>query len=460
MKNKFGKLQNTRSVSLLTRVVLSSFFLTSASGLVLAQENPYADLPPVEYEQPTEGGQTLTNIQEFRNSAPVPVEEIGDPNASFAEGLPAGGFGLQTEIPAGAPASTPASIPVLQQAQAYPDVNLGQPVGASLQFLTADGQVPLKTMAVEELEASPSGKPRFSLYSPNGEYDSELAQCDLVGSEGTATYTCNHGVYGDFYLHARKDGETVEYYHSETASADFGLQVSGFGAEEESEEGGGFLSRFGFLKGGMSSTLNPDAQKKFRTYVAARGLGSLSTSFTNDIVDTTVAPTETYTATTNTSIGYGGSVAAGVRYNLGVAAVRAEIEAAYRIANTSDIVKTNGFASGEASGSATMTSAMLNGLVEMLPNGRFNPYIGGGVGQTNFKFDFQEDEVAYVTESASALTYQAMVGARYNMSDNLSLFGEYRYMMAPGVEITDVHGGVTENDFKNSEVAIGVMYQF
>lgn len=93
------------------------------------------------------------------------------------------------------------------------------------------------------------------------------------------------------------------------------------------------------------------------------------------------------------------------------------------------------------------TTLMLNAYYDFNRGGRFEPYVGLGVGYSNLDIELAGDE--------DALAWQALAGVAIGLTDRLDLDVGYRYFNIPeadfsGIEVEEVHQAVT----------VGLRWQF
>ncbi|MEQ1616881.1 MAG: OmpA family protein [Terricaulis sp.] len=115
--------------------------------------------------------------------------------------------------------------------------------------------------------------------------------------------------------------------------------------------------------------------------------------------------------------------------------VRAELELARR---NNDINQTNE--------EADATSLMLNGFYDFNRDGRFQPYIGLGIGYANV-------EIANFDDSDFA--WQALAGVGVKLSERTMFDIGYRLFNVDGLDL----GGV-ETDYEHQAVTLGLRHQF
>ncbi len=95
---------------------------------------------------------------------------------------------------------------------------------------------------------------------------------------------------------------------------------------------------------------------------------------------------------------------------------------------------------------ADATSLMLNGLYDFNRDGRFQPYVGVGIGYANV-------EIANFDDSDFA--WQAMAGLGVKLSERTMFDIGYRFFNAEGLDL----GGV-ETDYEHQAVTLGLRHQF
>ncbi len=105
---------------------------------------------------------------------------------------------------------------------------------------------------------------------------------------------------------------------------------------------------------------------------------------------------------------------------------RVELSSLYQ---HTDLSRLNGAA---ANGHLSSTSVMANATYDLLPDAQFTPYVGAGIGLQNVG-----GEVNGLRGRAWEPAYQAEAGLRTDVSDNASLFGEYRFSQAESVTLSD-----------------------
>jgi OOP family OmpA-OmpF porin len=101
----------------------------------------------------------------------------------------------------------------------------------------------------------------------------------------------------------------------------------------------------------------------------------------------------------------------------------------------------------------TTTSAMLNAYYDFNRGGRFEPYLGLGIGATDVEFDGTPEDVDV------GAAWQAMAGVAIGLTDRLDLDIGYRYFQGIELEWDD---GISSGDFDytHQAVTVGLRWQF
>lgn len=124
---------------------------------------------------------------------------------------------------------------------------------------------------------------------------------------------------------------------------------------------------------------------------------------------------------------FGTGIAAGgaLGYDMGNG-WRVELASLYQ---HSDVDRLNGT---PADGHLSSTSLMANATYDLMPNTFVTPYIGAGLGLQNVG-----GEVNALSGRAWEPAYQAEAGLRHEVSDRVSMFGEYRFSQSESVTMSD-----------------------
>ena len=112
-------------------------------------------------------------------------------------------------------------------------------------------------------------------------------------------------------------------------------------------------------------------------------------------------------------------------------------------------------------GKTTSLSLMVNGYYITPSDGDWHPYVGIGMGYAEVHAkDHKSAATTLLDDGNGAFAYQGMVGILYDMTDSLSLFGEYKYFATMGVPITTVTNTTHELDYENHGATVGLKYHF
>ncbi len=109
----------------------------------------------------------------------------------------------------------------------------------------------------------------------------------------------------------------------------------------------------------------------------------------------------------------------------------------------------------------SVTSAMVNGIVEFGKDDGIQGFIGAGIGLAQIDGPISVPGVGLlVDESSTDLAYQVMVGARYPVTENIDLGVHYKYLEANGFDIDTVNGTPFIFDYKTHSVLASFRYNF
>ncbi|MBW7850366.1 MAG: OmpA family protein [Rhodospirillales bacterium] len=166
--------------------------------------------------------------------------------------------------------------------------------------------------------------------------------------------------------------------------------------------------------------------------------------------DTSAAGSGVPTISTDYDPGYG--ILGQVGYGFGQ--WRVEGELGWR---TNEVDTVNG---ADGSGDLRATSLMGNLYYDFMPESRFSPYLGVGLGGANVSAkDFSSAGVQLVDDDDTVFAYQGIVGASYELDRNLSIKADYRYIRADDAKFT-VPGGSAKADYASHNVMVGFVWRF
>ncbi|HWA31092.1 MAG TPA: outer membrane beta-barrel protein [Rhizomicrobium sp.] len=143
----------------------------------------------------------------------------------------------------------------------------------------------------------------------------------------------------------------------------------------------------------------------------------------------------------DTGYAYGGAVG----YDFGNG-TRVELDSLHQQSNLT------GISGVPANGHLQSTSLIVNGQYDLMQSGPVTPYVGVGVGAQNVGLGLNGAH-----DSDWKPAYQAEAGLRTNISDKVSLFGEYRFSQSEAANLS--LGGVdTHQHFSDHGILAGLTY--
>ncbi|MGZ5989206.1 MAG: outer membrane protein, partial [Rhizomicrobium sp.] len=134
---------------------------------------------------------------------------------------------------------------------------------------------------------------------------------------------------------------------------------------------------------------------------------------------------DTPVAKQSDSFGTGFAAGGAVGYDTGEG-VRVELNSLYQ---HSDAGRLNGT---PVNGHLTSTSVMANATYDLLSSATLTPYVGAGLGFQNVG-----GTIGTLTGRDWKPAYQAEAGLRTEVSDHVSMFGEYRFSQSGSVTLAD-----------------------
>ncbi|MGK2872029.1 MAG: OmpA family protein [Alphaproteobacteria bacterium] len=143
----------------------------------------------------------------------------------------------------------------------------------------------------------------------------------------------------------------------------------------------------------------------------------------------------------------------GYRYENGL---RTELELGYR---KNDVDSISGATNG--SGEIKAKSVMLNLVYDVETRGRLSPYIGGGVGIANVRYDnVNPVGVGGITDKDDVFAYQGMAGVTYALTDAMEVAAEYRYFATRDPDLRTSAGVALKGDYDSHAALVGVRWNF
>jgi len=135
--------------------------------------------------------------------------------------------------------------------------------------------------------------------------------------------------------------------------------------------------------------------------------------------------------------------------------VRAEVELARRAADLKSVAGTT------ASGEALATSLMINVIYDVDVDLPVTPYVGIGLGLAQIKMDGASPfGGSSINDSDTVGAFQAIAGVRYALTDQVDVFGDYRYFKTADAGLVTRGGVATSMDFSTHSGLLGLRYSF
>lgn len=159
----------------------------------------------------------------------------------------------------------------------------------------------------------------------------------------------------------------------------------------------------------------------------------------------------TFTDKSGNKTGYAVQMHGG--YNFG--GPKAEFEVGYRGATLKSLAEV----SGKVSGETTSLSLMTNGVYEFLPNSKWHPFVGAGVGMARVGADWKVNGNRVLNDSDWVFAYQGFAGVAYDIDKNWGVNAQYRYFATQDAKLTDGDGGTAEFGYHSHAILAGVTYK-
>jgi OOP family OmpA-OmpF porin len=161
---------------------------------------------------------------------------------------------------------------------------------------------------------------------------------------------------------------------------------------------------------------------------------------------------------------YGYDVGGVLGYDFGV--FRVETETSYRKASVDGYRSSVATPSvpvgsyGNAGGSTSALSFMLNGLLDFGPDDGIQGFVGGGVGVARVKAKYGITNSDFVNDSDTVFAYQGLAGIRAPLSEHVDATLKYRFFNADNVKLIDVNNNGMEGRYRSHSILGGLTYNF
>ena len=106
-----------------------------------------------------------------------------------------------------------------------------------------------------------------------------------------------------------------------------------------------------------------------------------------------------------------------------------------------------------ATGHLSSTSVMANATYDLIPDAKFTPYVGAGIGVQNVG-----GQVNALAGRDWRPAYQAEAGLRTDLTDTTSLFGEYRLSQSGSVALSDATDSANQH-FSDHALLAGISFK-
>jgi opacity protein-like surface antigen len=137
---------------------------------------------------------------------------------------------------------------------------------------------------------------------------------------------------------------------------------------------------------------------------------------------------------------------------------RIEFEIGSRVNDMDEVTSDYYNFTTDIDGDVTTLSYMGNVYFDFKNNGKFTPFIGGGLGIANVEYDVDSvNGNSRFSDKAddTVMAYQVMTGISYAATDHLNIDLQYRYFGTEDPEID-----VLDTEYQSHNVMLGLRYSF
>jgi outer membrane protein OmpA-like peptidoglycan-associated protein/outer membrane protein W len=153
-----------------------------------------------------------------------------------------------------------------------------------------------------------------------------------------------------------------------------------------------------------------------------------------------------------TDVGYAAGAAAGYAFGGGP---RVELETTWR---SNGVDNVGGFGTD---GSLDSVSVMANAIYDVPLGMDFFPYVGAGVGMSWVMADMTEPSSGRgFDDNDIAFAYQGIAGVGYNITQNVGMTLDYRFLGTTGLDFDTPAGKADYDAYYNHTVMLGLRYSF
>lgn len=107
-------------------------------------------------------------------------------------------------------------------------------------------------------------------------------------------------------------------------------------------------------------------------------------------------------------------------------------------------------------------TSMVNGVYEFMPASKWHPFVGVGIGWAWLDADKLATNTTNVTvnDDDNQFAYQGFAGVAYDVSSNVALNAQYRYLATLDPEFKASNGTKVDGDYQNHSILVGFTYKF
>lgn len=135
---------------------------------------------------------------------------------------------------------------------------------------------------------------------------------------------------------------------------------------------------------------------------------------------------------------------------------KAEFEVGYRRNGIDGIRGVDG-----GDGRMSSLAFMANGIYEFLPQSKWHPFIGAGIGYADVIAKAKTGTGGrWVDDEDWQFAYQGMAGVSYDVTRNWAVKAQYRYFATLDPDFKDVSGNKVDSEYSSHSVLVGFTYKF
>lgn len=171
----------------------------------------------------------------------------------------------------------------------------------------------------------------------------------------------------------------------------------------------------------------------------------------NILADSDISGQNNTSATIGSKTGYVLQMQGG--YDFG--GPKAELEIGYRNSGIKTLTDVD-----NAGGQTSSLSFMANGQYEFLPQEKWHPFVGAGIGMARVTARWSENGSTIVDDSDWVFAYQVFTGIGYDLNKAWQVKAQYRYFATEDVELGSSSNSKFSAENHNHAFMVGVTYRF